>query len=72
MSRKVLDLSYKLHTQPHLDYGDEIYHNQREDSMKLIEQTQYNAALIVSGCWQGTSRSKLYDELVWESMPDGR
>ena len=37
--------------------------------MKLIEQTQYKAALIVSGCWQGTSRNKLYDEL---SLSDRR
>ena len=53
--RKVLDLSYKLYVRPHLDYGDVIY------------QIQYKAALIVTGCWQGTSRVKLYDELGWES-----
>ena len=72
VSRKVLDLSYKLYVRPHLDYGDVIYHNQREDLMKLIEQVQYKAALIVSGCWQGTSRIKLYDELGWESLADRR
>ena len=63
VSRTVLDLSYKLYIRPHLDYGDIIYHNQRDDLMKLLEQVQYKAALIVSGCWQGTSRAKLYDEL---------
>ena len=68
VSRKVLDLSYKLYVRPHLDYGDVIYHNQRADMMILIEQVQYKAALIVSGCWQGTSREKLYDELGWESL----
>ena len=68
VSRKVLDLSYKLYVRPHLDYGDVIYHNQRTDLMNLIEQVQYKAALIVSGCWQGTSREKLYDELGWESL----
>ena len=72
VSRHVLDLSYKLHVRPHLDYGDIIYHNQRDDLMKLIEQVQYKAALIVSGCWQGTSREKLYDELGWESLSDRR
>ena len=61
--RKVLDLSYKLYVRPHLDYGDVIYHNQRADLMNIIEQVQYKAALIVSGCWQGTSREKLYEEL---------
>ena len=53
---------------PHLDYGDIVYHNQRSDLMKLIEQVQYKAALIVSVCWQGTSRERLYGELGWESL----
>ena len=72
VARNVLDLSYKLYVRPHLDYGDVIYHNQRDDLMKLIEQVQYKAALIVSGCWQGTSREKLYDELGWESLDERR
>ena len=72
VSRKVLDQCYKLYVRPHLDYGDVIYHNQREDLMRLIEQVQYKAALIVSGCWKGTSRFKLYDELGWESLADRR
>ena len=72
VSRKVVDLSYKLYVRPHLDYGDVIYHNQRSDLMNLIEQVQYKAALIVSGCWQGTSREKLYNDLGWESLSDRR
>ena len=40
VSRKVLDLCYKLYVRPHLDYGDVIYHNQRVDLMNLIEQVQ--------------------------------
>ena len=72
VSRKVLDLSYKLYVRPHLDYGDVIFHNQRTDLMNLIEQVQYKAALIVSGCWQGTNCEKLYDELGWESLSERR
>ena len=68
----MLDLSYKLYVRPHLDYGDVIYHNQRDDLMNLIEQVQYKAALIVSGCWQGTSREKLYEELGWEFLSKRR
>ena len=68
----VLDLSYKMYVRPHLDYGDVIYHNQRADLMDLIERVQYKAALIVSGCWQGTSMEKLYEELGWESLSDRR
>ena len=31
--------------------------------MKVIEQVQYKATLIVSGCCQGTSRERLYEDL---------
>ena len=68
----MLDLSYKMYVRPHLDYGDVIFHNQRMDLMELLERVQYKAALIVSGCWQGTSRKKLYDELGWESLSNRR
>ena len=68
----MLDLSYKMNERPFLDYGDVIYHNQRDDLMVLIERVQYNAAIIVSGCWQGTSRLELYDETGWESLSDRR
>ena len=40
--------------------------------MKLIEKVQYQAALICTGCWKGTNRQKLYDELGWESLEDRR
>ena len=72
VSRNVLDTCYKLYVRPHLDSGDLIYHNQRADLMNLIEQVQYKAALIVSGCWQGTCRFKLYDELGWGSLSERR
>ena len=72
VDRNVLNLYYKLYLRLHLDYGDVIYHNQRAYLMQLIEQVQYKAALIVSGCWQGTSCERLYDELGWESPSDRR
>ena len=40
--------------------------------MNLIERVQYKAGLIVAGCWQGTSRDKLYNELGWESLQERR
>ena len=56
----------KMYVRTHLDYGDVIYHTQRADLMDLIERVQYNAALIVSGCWQGDLvGEKLYEELGW-------
>ena len=37
-------------------------------SMERLEKVQYQAALAVTGCWQGTNRNKLYDELGWETL----
>ena len=40
--------------------------------MESIEKIQYIGALAVTGACQGSSRSKLYDELGWESLSDRR
>ena len=40
--------------------------------MEDIERVQYQAALVVTGAWKGTSRTKLYEELGWESLSDRR
>mgnify|MGYP001249295695 CR=1 FL=1 len=71
-TRRVLDSLYKLYVRPHLDYGDVIYHDQLSDCMKLLESVQYNAALIVSGCWKGTNMDRIYDELGWEKLSSRR
>ena len=74
---------YKSLVRSHLDYCDIIYHepstiNQPPLGLSLtslmekIERIQYQAALAVSGSWQGSSRAKLYDELGWESLSDRR
>ena len=40
--------------------------------METVEKIQYQAALAVTGAWQGTSRVKIYEELGWESLSDRR
>ena len=40
--------------------------------MNTLERTQYQAALAVSGAWKGTSRTKIYDELGWETLDQRR
>ena len=59
---------YKTYVRPHLDYRDIIYHDQLKDSMALLEYVQYQAALIVTGCWKGSSRIKVYFDLGWEAF----
>ena len=80
---KTLDQIYKIFVRPHMDYCDIIYHLPRSMStfdcpinlnfmMQSLESTQYQAALAVSGAWKGSSTTKLYEELGWESLSDRR
>ena len=57
---------------PHLDYGDVIYNDQLVDMMNSLESIRYQAGLIVTKCWKGTSRDKLYRMLGWESLAQRR
>ena len=77
----MLDQMYKTFVRPHLDYCGVIYHiPPKQDQlgvvlnsiMEMAEKVQYQAALAVTGTWQGSSRSKLYEELGWESLSDRR
>ena len=76
VSREVLDQIYKLYVRPHLEYGDIIYHKYDPDKQlnftEQLEQAQYKAALAVSGAWKGTYRSRLLEELGWETLYDRR
>ena len=38
--------------------------------MENAERIQYQAALAVTGAWQASSRSKLYEYLGWESLSE--
>ena len=40
--------------------------------MERLESVQYSAGLAITGAWKGTSRSKIYQELGWESLNDRR
>ena len=66
---------YKALVRPHLDYCDVIYHipstvtqlgGVLNVQMEELEKIQYQAALAITGAWQGSNRYKLYEELGWE------
>ena len=40
--------------------------------MEKVKRIQYQATLAISGAWHGSSRSKLYEELGWETRFDRR
>ena len=74
---------YKALARSHLDYCHIIYHippvlNQPPIGLSLnalmekVERIQYQAALAITGTWQGSSRTKLYEELGWETLSDRR
>ena len=80
---KTLDQMYKTLVRSHIDYCDVIYHIPSiihqpplgmtlNSLMEKVEKIQYQAALAITGAWQGSSRSKLYDELGWETLSDRR
>ena len=79
---KTLNQMYKAFVRSHLDYCDIIYripHLKQLASgislnyqMEVVEKVQYQAALAVTGAWQDSNRSQLYEELGWESLSDRR
>ena len=51
---------YKSFARPDLDYADIIYYKPLNESLKWkIEIVQYNAALVITGTFKGTSRDKI-------------
>ena len=76
---KILDHMYKSLVRPHLDHCDVIYHlpskihlpplgRTPNSLMEKVERIQYQAALAITDAWQGSSHSKIYEELGWESL----
>ena len=56
---------YKLFIRPHLNYGGVVYDQHSNDAFsKQLETVQYNAALAIMGAIKGTSREKLYHEVL--------
>ena len=74
---------YKALVRSHLHYCDIIYHEPSQQNlpplgvtlnslMEKVEKIHYQAALAVTGTCQGLNRSKLYEELGWETLSDRR
>ena len=69
LSRKTLDLLYKVTVRSLIDYALPIYgNNLKQTELYRLEQLQYRAAKLVVGALNYTSREKLYKELGWETF----
>ena len=61
----------KSFARPHLDYGHIVYDQPKNSRMSdKIQTVQYNAALAITGAIRGTSKEKLYQQLVLKPLKD--
>ena len=59
----------KSFVRPHLDYGDVIYDQPNNESFnQKTERIQYSTSLAITGVIKGSSQSKLYNKLGFESL----
>ena len=73
ISGKSLLIIYKSFVRPILDYPDIIYDKPHKCSfVEKGERVQYNACLVITSAFKGTSRKRLYHELGLESLKDKR
>ena len=69
LPRNALLTIYKSFVRSHLDYSDILYDKpNNENFQSKFEKDQYSACLAITGAIQGTSRTKLYDELGLHSL----
>ena len=71
LSRNSLLIIYETFVRPILDYADIIYDKPLTESFKdKLEMVQYNAALVITGAFKGTSLDRIYRELGLESYAE--
>ena len=69
LSRKTLDILYKLTVRSVIDYGLPVYYNNlRQTEVRRLNQLQYRAGKLVCGALHFTSQVKLEKELGWETI----
>ena len=68
-----LSILQNMTQMPHLDYSNVIYdQNYNNTFHQKLESIQYNPALARTGAIRSSSREKLYQELVLESLQQQR
>ena len=71
--RSALITLFKVFVCAHLDYGDILHDQARNESFHMkLESIQYNACLAITGTIRGSSREELYQELGFESLQQRR
>ena len=62
MSRSALHRCYLSFIHPLLEYGDVVFDNCSQNDKNTLENIQYNALRLITGCKKGTSRQLLLEE----------
>ena len=69
LSRKTLDLLYKLTVRSVIDYALPVYYKSLKVSdLARLDRIQYKAGKIATGAFHFTSKDKLNSELGWETI----
>ncbi len=68
LSRRTLDVMYKLHIRSTIDYCIQVFGPcLTNPQILLLDSLQYRAARIVTGALKSTSKVRLYKDLGWET-----
>ena len=69
LSRKTLDLLYKLTVRSVVDYALPVYYKSLKVSdLARLDRIQYKAGKIATGAFHFTSKDKLNSELCWKTI----
>ena len=72
LSRETLSKLYKSLIRPQMEYADILWDGCSVSESDLLEHVQYQSARVVTGAMQGTSKSRLLEELAWEDLKTRR
>ena len=69
LDRKTLDMLYKITVRSVIDYGLPVfYYNLKQTDIARLENVQYQAAKLVTGAYNLSSKQKLNKDLGWETI----
>ncbi len=72
LDRNTLNIIYKTHIRPMLEYSSAVWDNCTVAETERLEKVQNEAARIVTGLPRYCSLRKLYEEIGWESLSTRR
>ena len=72
LNRETLEVIYTSFIRPLLEYASVVWDGCAQSDYDSLEKIQLAAARIVTGAMIGTSTSKLYEEVGWQTLAKRR